>query len=146
MKSGQPDPPFELHIVSAQAELFNGPIERVILPAEHGELCLLPGHAPLLARLRPGEVRYHDENGWTYLFLEGGFVEAQPHEVTVLADTVLRAEEIDAEAAAQAVRTARDHVRRARLPHDQQLAEVELLRALALLHIADRVRAHRRRV
>ncbi len=140
MKAELAGPLFELHIVSAQAELFGGPIERVILPAEHGELCLLPRHAPLLARLRPGEVRYHDENGWTYLFLEGGFVEAQPHEVTVLADTVLRAEEIDAEAAAAAVRAANDHIRHARLPYDQRLAEAELLRALAMLQVVEKVR------
>lgn len=126
-----------LTIVTAQQELFRGETDMVILPADNGELCVLPGHTPLLARLRPGEARYRNDGQWSYLFLEGGFLEVQPSEVVVLADTALRAEAIDAAAAALAVKAARERESRARLPYDQQLAYTELMRALALLKVAE---------
>ena len=133
-----------LTIVTAQEELFRGETDSVVLPAENGEVCVLPGHTPLLARIRPGEARYRIDGVWECLFLAGGFMEVQPTEVTVLADTALRAEAIDAKAAEAAVKAARQREQRARLPYDQQLAHAELLRALAMLKVAQDAR-HRRR-
>jgi F-type H+-transporting ATPase subunit epsilon len=71
-------------------------------------------------------------------------MEVQPTEVTVLADTALRAEAIDAKAAEAAVKAARRREERARLPYDQQLAHAELLRALAMLQVAEDARRRRR--
>jgi F-type H+-transporting ATPase subunit epsilon len=126
-----------LTIVTAQDELFRGETDSVVLPADDGEVCILPGHTPLLARIRPGEARYRAGSDWECLFLAGGFLEVQPTEVTVLADTALRAEAIDAKAAEEAVKAARKREEHARLPYDQQLAHAELLRALAMLKVAE---------
>lgn len=135
-----------LSIVTAQQDLYRGEVDTVILPAENGELCVLPGHTPLLARLNPGEARYRaNGDDWDYLFLEGGFLEVQPHEVTVLADTALRAEAIDAKAVEAAVKEARQREARARLPYDQQLARAELMRALAMLKVAEDLLRRKRR-
>lgn len=134
-----------LSIVTAQDTLFAGSVERVILPAEGGEMCVLPGHTPVLARLMPGEARYLAEDGWQYLYLDGGFIEVQPIVVTVLADTALRGEEIDARAAEEAVNQARKQDANARLPYDKQLAHAELIRALALLQVALDARRRGRR-
>ncbi|AOV17291.1 ATP synthase F1 subunit epsilon [Acidihalobacter aeolianus] len=125
-----------LSIVTAQGSLFFGTVERVVLPAEGGEMCVLPGHTPVLARLMPGEARYLSDDAWQYLYLEGGYLEVQPTQVTVLADTALRAQDIDARAAEEAVKRARSRDQRARLPYDKQLAHAELIRALALLQVA----------
>lgn len=133
-----------LTIVTAQEELFRGETDRVFLPAEDGEVCILPQHAPLLARVRPGEARFRNDDRWEFLFLAGGFMEVQAHEVTVLADTALRAAEIDAKAADASVKAARQRAQRARLPYDQQLAHAELLRALAMLRVAEDFRRRTR--
>ncbi|AOU97549.1 ATP synthase F1 subunit epsilon [Acidihalobacter yilgarnensis] len=125
-----------LSIVTAQDSLFLGTVERVVLPAEGGEMCVLPGHTPVLARLMPGEARYLTDGAWQYLYLEGGYLEVQPTQVTVLADTALRGKDIDARAAEEAVKHARSLDERARLPYDKQLAHAELIRALALLQVA----------
>lgn len=129
-----------LSIVTAQEDLFRGTVDTVILPAENGELCVLPGHTALLARINPGEARYRTNGDWQYLFLEGGFLEVQPSEVTVLADTALRAQDIDAQAAEVAVKEAQRRKSRAKLPYDQQLAHAELMRAIALLRVAEDIR------
>lgn len=144
---GERSPPgtLRLSIVTAQEDLFRGEVDAVILAAEHGELCVLPGHAPLLARLGPGEARYRSGGDWQYLFLEGGFLEVQPTEVSVLADTALRAEAIDAAAVARAVAEARKRASRAKLPYDQRMAHVELLRALAMLRVAEDARRRKHR-
>ncbi|MEJ2631989.1 MAG: ATP synthase F1 subunit epsilon [Acidihalobacter sp.] len=132
-----PQRALRLTIVTAQEELFRGETDSVVLPADEGEVCILPGHTPLLARIRPGEARYRAGSDWQCLFLAGGFLEVQPTEVTVLADTALRAEAIDAQAAEEAVKAARKREEHARLPYDQQLAHAELLRALAMLKVAE---------
>ena len=126
----------KLSVVTAQESIYQGNVERVIVPSEGGEMCVLPGHTPVLARLIPGEARYLASNRWEYLYLEGGFVEVQPREVTVLADTIRRAQDIDAREAEEAVKRARKQDSIARLPYDKQLAHAELIRALALLQVA----------
>ena len=141
---GAPQRALRLTIVTAQEELFRGQTDSVVLPADDGEVCILPGHTPLLARIRPGEARYRVGDDWECLFLAGGFLEVQPTEVTVLADTALRAEAIDAKAAEDAVKAARRREERARLPYDQQLAHAELLRALAMLKVAEDARRRKR--
>ena len=93
----------QCHIVSAEEEIYSGRIAMLSLVGTLGELGVLPGHAPLLTGIRPGPVRLRDENGEEEVFYAaGGYLEIQPGVVTVLADTALRASDIDEAAAAEA--------------------------------------------
>ena len=91
-------------VVSAEEEIFSGEAEFVALPGESGELGILPGHTPLITRIRPGAVRIkvtgqaEDE----FVFVAGGILEVQPHVVTVLADTAIRGGDLDEAKAAEA--------------------------------------------
>jgi F-type H+-transporting ATPase subunit epsilon len=127
-------------IVSAEASIFSGRAERVVVPAAMGELCILPRHAPLLTHLRPGLVRVVLSEGQEEVFfVSSGFLEVQPHLVTVLADTLVRGKELD-EAAARAAQeraeqAAATHVGKldyAKFKHELQL-QTALLRAITEL-------------
>src|SRR5512134_3127553 len=90
-------------IVSAEAEIFSGTVTMVFAPAEMGEVGIAPRHAPLLTRLKPGEIRVQQADGSEQsFFVSGGMLEVQPHVVTVLADTAIRAHDLDEAAAIQA--------------------------------------------
>ena len=81
-------------IVSAEAEIFHGDATLVVATGEMGELGIAPRHAPLITRLKPGQVRVHLPNGEEqFFYVSGGILEVQPNVVTVLADTALRAKE-----------------------------------------------------
>ena len=100
-------------IVSAESEIFSGTATMIFAPAEMGEVGITPRHAPLLTRLRPGEVRVQSQQGdEESFFVSGGMLEVQPHVVTVLADTAIRAADLDEaralEAKAQAERLLAD--------------------------------------
>ena len=83
-------------IVSAEAEIFSGTATMVFAPAEMGEVGIAPRHAPLLSRLKPGEVRVQTQEGEELsFFVSGGMLEIQPHVVTVLSDTAIRADDLD---------------------------------------------------
>jgi len=103
--------PFTLRvdIVSAETEIFSGTAEMVVAPGANGGLGILPFHAPLLARLKPGLVRLV-VGGETKesVFVSGGFIEVQPYVVTILADTALRSRDVD-EAAARAAKERIEH-------------------------------------
>jgi len=92
----------QVDIVSAEAEIFSGEATMLIASAELGEVGIAPGHTPLITRIRPGEIRVQQpEDGEELdIYVSGGILEVQPYVVTILADTVMRADEID-EAAAQ---------------------------------------------
>lgn len=121
-------------IVSTEAALFSGAARRVFVPGELGELGILPGHAPLLARLRPGVVRVIRNFPETteMIWVSGGFVEVQPYDVTVLADTAVRGGDLDAAAAA----SARDRAAAAlqhptpKRDHDRLAAELKMYTTL----------------
>jgi F-type H+-transporting ATPase subunit epsilon len=88
-------------IVSAEKEIFSGRVTMVIATGTLGELGIMPGHAPLLTGIKSGPVRLKFDNGQEEVFFaSGGFLEVQPSGVTVLADTALRADDVD-EASAQ---------------------------------------------
>lgn len=96
-------------IVSAEEEIFSGRVTLVIATGSMGELGIMPGHAPLLTGIRPGPVRIRFDNGEEEVFFaSGGYLEVQPGVVTLLADTAVRAEDID-EAAAQEAQKAAQH-------------------------------------
>ena len=90
-------------IVSAESEIFQGTVKLVVASGEMGELGIAPRHAPLITRLKPGQVRVTLENGDVQSFyVSGGILEVQPQVVTVLADTAIRAKDIDEAAALKA--------------------------------------------
>ena len=90
-------------IVSAEREIFSGLAEMVFAPAELGEVGISPRHAPLITKLNPGEVRVKVSETESYpFFISGGLLEVQPHLVTILADTAIRAKDIDEAAALEA--------------------------------------------
>ena len=134
-------PTIHVDIVSAEGELFAGEALEVFAPASEGELGIHPRHAPLLSLLKAGEVRVRTPDGQEhFFFVGGGALEIQPHKVTVLADTALRARDID-EAAALAAKQRAEEALRDR-PGNITLAEAqaELARAAAQLKLIERLR------
>ena len=94
-------------IVSAEEEIFSGQVEMVVATGTIGELGILPGHTPLLTGVRPGPVRLILEGGHEETFYaSGGYLEVQPTSITILADTALRAEDLDEAAAIEAQKKA----------------------------------------
>jgi len=128
-------------IVSAEGEIFSGEATMVFAPASEGEIGVAPRHAPLLSLLKPGEVRVQTPDGAEqHFFVGGGAIEVQPAKVTVLADTALRAKDID-EAAALAAKQRAEEALRDRPGHITQAeALAELARAAAQLKIIERLR------
>jgi F-type H+-transporting ATPase subunit epsilon len=131
-------------IVSAEGQVFSGEATRLFAPGSQGELGIYPRHAPLLTTLTAGEVRVEIEGQEEQsFFVGGGAMEIQPHLVTVLADTAVRAKDLD-EAAAQAARTrAEDAVRNRTDKMDIAEAQAELVRVLAQLRAIERLRKKR---
>lgn len=130
-------------IVSAEALIYSGAAAKLVVTAHHGELCVLPGHAPLIARLRPGAMRLTDSFGHEQRFMvSSGLLEVQPHVATVLADTVLRNDELDAGSAMAAKARAEENMRGARSKRDYERckSEAELLTMLLRQLSENRVR------
>jgi F-type H+-transporting ATPase subunit epsilon len=96
-------------VVSAESSIYSGEAKFVALPGESGELGVLPGHTPLITRIRPGSVRIEKPDGEEeFVFVAGGILEVQPHSVTVLADTAIRGADLDEAKANEAKRRAAD--------------------------------------
>jgi len=131
----------QVDIVSAEGEIFSGAAAMVFAPASEGDIGVAPRHAPLLSLLKPGEVRVQTPDGQEHhFFVGGGAIEVQPTKVTVLADTALRAKDID-EAAALAAKQRAEEALRDRPGHITQAeALAELARAAAQLKIIERLR------
>jgi len=134
-------PTIHVDIVSAEGEIFSGPATMVFAPASQGELGITPRHAPLLSLLKAGEVRVQTPDGEQhFFFVGGGALEVQPTKVTVLADTALRARDID-EAAALAAKQRAEEALRDKAGHITQAeALAELARAAAQLKLLERLR------
>jgi len=98
----------KLDVVSAEEEVFSGTVEEVIAPGSMGDLGIMPRHAQLITTLKAGELRYIEDGTQASLFVAGGLMEVQPHVVTVLADTVIRAADLDEAAAKDAMQRAED--------------------------------------
>ncbi|MFI3123510.1 MAG: F0F1 ATP synthase subunit epsilon [Methylococcales bacterium] len=128
-------------IVSAEKEIFSGLAEMVFAPAEMGELGISPRHAPLITRLNPGEVRVKVSSTESYpFFISGGLLEIQPHVVTILADTAIRAKDIDEAAAMQAKARAEEILADKTSRVDYASAEKQLFQAIMQLRTLDRFR------
>ena len=135
---------FRLEIVSAERSLFSGEANFVVVPGVDGELGIFPNHTPLLTKIKPGTLKFHakDESEETLFFVAGGFLEVQPTVVTVLADTVIRGEEIDQARAEEARRIAEDAISKA--PEDKialATAQAELSYAMAELRTLQKYKA-----
>jgi F-type H+-transporting ATPase subunit epsilon len=128
-------------IVSAEGEIFSGTATMVFAPAIEGEIGIAPRHAPLLTTLRAGEVRVQTEAGEEHLFyVGGGAIEIQPHLVTVLADTALRARDIDEAAALAAKQRAEESLKDKVGAMEVAEAQAELARAAAQLRLLAKLR------
>ena len=130
-----------LEIVSAESELFAGDCAMVFAPGIMGEVGILPRHAPFVTRLKPGEVRAKLESGEEQAFyVSGGMLEVQPHVVTILSDTGVRADDLDEAAAIQAQEQAERTLADRNSDIDEARARAELARAAAQLRAIKRLR------
>jgi F-type H+-transporting ATPase subunit epsilon len=117
-------PTIQVDVVSAEASIFSGEAEFVVLPGEMGELGIYPRHAPLITRIKPGAVRIQKPGGEEELvFVAGGILEVQPKIVTVLADTAIRGHDLDEAKANEAIKKA-EEARRS-VTGKQEIAVVE---------------------
>jgi F-type H+-transporting ATPase subunit epsilon len=112
-------------VVSAEAAIFSGEAQFVVLPGEAGELGIYPRHTPLITRIRPGAVRIVPAGGGEeqLIFVAGGILEVQPKVITVLADTAIRGADLDEAKAAEALKRAEEA--RAKAQDKQEIAAVE---------------------
>ncbi len=130
----------QVEIADVSQQIFSGPCYAVVAPAALGEVCILPRHAPFLSRLVPGEIRLETDQGETFrYYVSGGYMEAQHTSVTVLADQMLRSEEIDREAALEAKRQAEMTLKKSHLFSDRDKAKLELVKALAQLRVLEHI-------
>ena len=132
-------------IVSAEKEIFSGRVTMVIANGTLGELGIMPGHAPLLTGIRSGPVRLKFDNGEEEVFFaSGGYLEVQPSVVTVLADTALRADDVDEAAAMQAKEQAERALADLQSDFDFSLAAAQLAEASARLRTLEELKKRRR--
>lgn len=130
-----------VEVVSAEASIFSGEAKFVALPGEAGELGILPRHTPLITRIKPGAVRIERPDGGEELvFVAGGILEVQPGTVTVLADTAVRAHDLDEAAALEAKQRAEAVMENRQGEFEYATASAELTEAMAQLQTIQRLR------
>jgi F-type H+-transporting ATPase subunit epsilon len=129
-------------VVSAEESIYSGEAEFVVLPGVVGELGIYPKHTPLLTQIKPGAVRIKvpDQEEETLVFVQGGFLEVQPNVVTVLADTAIRAHDLDEVKALEAKQRAEDAMRSKLSAEEIAKAQAELSAAAAQLQAIQRLR------
>jgi F-type H+-transporting ATPase subunit epsilon len=130
-------------IVSAEASIFSGPADMVIAPGEGGELGILPEHMPLLTRIKPGTIRIRTGNEEEVIYVSGGMMEVQPDRVTVLADTSVRAHDLDEAKAMEAERLAKEALANRTGKMEVAKAQAELAEAAAQLAAIRKLRQRR---
>jgi len=130
-----------VNIVSAEAEIYSGTVTAVYAPAESGEVGIMSRHTQMLSTLKPGVVRVVEENGEELsFFVSGGILEVQPHIVTVLSDTALRAADIDESAALEAKAHAEAAMKGKSSEMDYAKAKSELASAVAQIDALKKLR------
>lgn len=129
-------------VVSAEESIFSGLAEFVVLPGEAGELGILPGHMPLMTRIKPGAVRLKvpQQDQEELIFVAGGILEVQPGLVTVLADTAIRGKDLDEAKALDAKRKAEEAMSDKSAEMDYARAQAELAEAVAQLSALKKLR------
>ncbi len=129
-----------ISLVSAEAEIFSGDAHAVFVTGSEGELGITPQHTPLLTALKPGLVRVQHNNQEDVFYISGGMLEVQPYVVTVLADTVVRATDIDETAAIEAKQRAEDALTTHKADKDYYHFATDLAKAVAQIRAVRRVR------
>jgi len=133
-----------LDIVSAEAEIFSGTCEIVVAPAATGEVGIYPRHTQLMSPLKAGEVKVTKQGGEEETFyVSGGILEVQPHTVTVLSDTCVRAHDLDEAAAIEAKQEAEASLSDQEGKQDIAEAQAKLAEAVAQLQMIDKMRKSR---
>jgi len=131
-------------IVSAEGEIHSGQAEMVYAPAVMGEVGIAPRHTPMVTRLKPGDVRVDAGSGEIkHFYVSGGILEVQPHMVTVLADTAIRARDLDEAAAVEAKRRAEEAMAGHQADFEYAKAQAELAEAVAQLRAIEKLRKTR---
>ena len=134
----------KVDIVSAEGEIFSGEAHRVYAPASQGDVGIAPRHAPLLTKLRPGDLRVETPDGEEmFFFVSGGILEVQPHLVTVLADAALRGDDLDEQAALRAQEEAERQVSEAGSQSDLEKAQLQLVEAAARYKAAQKLKGRK---
>jgi len=135
-------PTIHVDVVSAEEQIYSGEAEFVVLPGIEGELGIYPRHAPLFTQIKPGALRIKvpDRAEEELVFVQGGFLEVQPHAVTVLADTAIRAKDLDEVKALEAKKAAEDAMQNKTSKEEIARAEAELASAMAQLEAIRKLR------
>jgi F-type H+-transporting ATPase subunit epsilon len=131
-----------VHIVSAEQAIFTGDADMVVAPGETGELGILPGHAPLLTRIRPGtvKVKLAGQADEELVYVSGGIMEVQPKNLTILADTSIRAHDLDEAKVMEAKRAAEEALANRASGQDRALVVAELAQLAAQLQAIQKLR------
>ncbi len=132
---------FQVDVVSAEENIYSGEASFVALPGESGELGILPGHTPLISRIKAGAVRIHrDGQDEELVFVAGGVLEVQPRAVTVLSETAFRCKDLDEANAIQSKRLAEEALAKRAADVDYAKAQAELMEAIAQLRAIQKLR------
>lgn len=131
-------------VVSAEESIFSGMVEIAVFPGEAGELGILPQHTPLLTRIKPGAIRLKvaGQGDYELVYVSGGMLEVQPDMITVLADTAIRARDLDEAKALEAKKRAEEALANRQAEMDYAAAQAELAEAIAQLQTIQRMRKH----
>jgi len=127
-------------IVSAEEQIYSGRVEMLIAAGRLGDLGIAPGHAPLLTELKPGPIRLLKDGDEEIFYVSGGYLEVQPHVVTVLADTALRAHDMSEASALEAKAAAERAMHDQSSEIDQAMAAAQLAEAIAQLRTLSQLR------
>src|SRR5574343_1291705 len=134
----------QVEVVSAEESIFSGQATFVALPGEAGELGILPGHVPLITRIKPGAVRIEKaDGGEEFVFVAGGILEVQPNHITVLSDTAIRGHDLDEAKANEAKKAAEEAMRNAKSDIDFAAAQSEFATMAAQLAAIQKLRKTR---
>jgi len=133
-------------IVSAESEMFSGTAEVVIAPAVNGEVGIYPRHTQMITPLKPGEVRIIRHNGTEEesIYVSGGILEVQPHVVTILSDTAVRATDLDEAAAVEAQKRAQQALKDKNGDMEEAEALAQLAEAVAQLQLIQKLKKRRK--
>jgi F-type H+-transporting ATPase subunit epsilon len=133
-------------IVSAEGSLFSGQGEMIYAPAVMGEIGIAPRHAPLVSRLKPGDVRVDPGQGkpMEHFYVSGGIIEVQPFKVTIMADTGIRAADLDEMAAQEAKKRAEEALVNKSSKMEVAKAQAELVEAMAQLRAIEKLRKQKK--
>lgn len=133
-----------VEIVSVEGHIWAGEANLVIAPARMGEVGIAPRHAPMMTSLRPGDLRVQrDGQDELFFYVTGGILEVQPTQITVLADTALRGEQLDESAADEARRQAEEALKGATNQEDIAHAQQQLVEAAARYRAAQKLKGKR---